>query len=420
MINFCVFEDSYYKQLMPLTETRPACSLLVGTNTIFDKIKYFYNYGNITIHCREYLKKTISKQYSDHTINNINSGAPCFFINGRLILNHHLANIFSQIKGKNNYLFTYNNQVVAAYLRGDTLNVMIQLLQDTPTPIEIIDVLRKKCICNEIDAANLLTNIWDIININPSIIENDFNNEKQYGIIKGNIKPFTIIYNENNVFINSNSTIEDFVLINAEKGPVYIDDDVYIQSNTRIEGPVYIGSHTKILGGKISNSSIGKHCKVAGEVSNCIFQGYSNKAHDGFLGHSHIGKWVNLGANTITSNLKNNYSKVKVINNKQVYKTPQQFLGSFIGDHVKTSINTSINTGTIIHFASTLTEKNITTKEIPPYTWGEPEKNEKQDIEKFIKTTKTIMNRRNIDLTQNEIELYKYLYELYVHEKVNA
>tara|TARA_A100001015_G_scaffold313493_1_gene420843 strand:- start:5660 stop:6922 length:1263 start_codon:yes stop_codon:yes gene_type:complete len=420
MINFCVFEDSYYKQLMPLTETRPACSLLIGTNTIFEKIKYYYDYGNITIHCRDYLKKTVAKQYTDHTINNINSGAPCFFINGRLVLDNNLTNVFSQIKGKNNYLFTFNNQVIACFLRGDILNEMIELLKTIPTPYEIIEILRKKCICKEIDSANLLTNIWDIINLNPSVIENDFKNENQFGIIKGNIKPFTIIYNENNVYINANSTIEDFVLINAEKGPVFIDNDVYIESNTRIEGPVYIGSHTKILGGRISNSSIGKHCKIGGEVNNCVFQGYSNKAHDGFLGHSHVGKWVNLGANTTTSNLKNNYSKIKILSNNQTFKTPQQFLGSFIGDHVKTSINTSINTGTIIHMGSTLTKKDITTKEIPAFTWGNPEDKEKQDIEKFIKTTKTIMKRRNIDLTQNEIDLYKYLFELYSHEKINA
>ncbi len=411
MINFCVFEDSYYKELLPLTETRPACDLLVGITTIFNKIKYFYDYGNITIHCREYLKNSLSKHYPDHTINNINSGAPCFFINGRLILDNNLTTIFSQIKGKHNYLFTQNNQVIATFLRGDTLHEMIELLKNIPTSAEIINILRTKCICKEIDTATLLTNIWDIINVNPKIIENDFKHKNQFGIIKGNIRPFTSIYNENNVFINSNSTIEDFVLINAEKGPVYIDSNVYIESNTKIEGPVYIGNNSKIFGGKISASSIGKNCRIKGDVQNTIFQGYSNKAHDGFIGHSHIGKWVNLGAGTTFSNLKHNYNKIKIKTNHQVITTTEQFLGSFIGDHVKTSINTSINAGTIIHFGSTLTQKNIIEKDISSFTWGHPEDSIKQDLSKFISTAKKVMKRRNIELTQNEIDLFSFLHQ---------
>lgn len=411
MINFCVFEDSYYKELLPLTETRPACDLLVGITTIFNKIKYFYDYGNITIHCREYLKNSLSKHYPDHTINNINSGAPCFFINGRLILDNNLTTIFSQIKGKHNYLFTQNNQVIATFLRGDTLHEMIELLKSIPTSAEIINILRTKCICKEIDTATLLTNIWDIINVNPKIIENDFKHKNQFGIIKGNIKPFTSIYNENNVFINSNSTIEDFVLINAEKGPVYIDSNVYIESNTKIEGPVYIGNNSKIFGGKISASSIGKNCRIKGDVQNTIFQGYSNKAHEGFIGHSHVGKWVNLGAGTTFSNLKHNYNKIKIKANNNVITTTEQFLGSFIGDHVKTSINTSINAGTIIHFGSTLTQKNITEKDIPSFTWGNPEDSIKQDLNKFISTAKKVMKRRDIELTQNEIDLFSFLHQ---------
>ena len=420
MINFCIFEDSYYKKLFPITETRLACSTLVGISSIFEKIQSYYDHGNITLHCRDYIKPTLAKKYPNNGINNINTGAPCFFINGRLIMDNNIANTFAQIKGKNNYLFTYNNQVVSAFVRGDLLQEMSLLLKDIPTPSDMIQILRNKCICKELDNVNMLTNIWDLVTLNPQIIKNDFKNKNQYGIIKGNIKPFTIIYNENNVFINTESTIEDFVLIDATKGPVFIDKNVYIQSNARIEGPAYIGSHSKILGGKLSNSSIGTHCKVSGEISNCIFQGYSNKSHDGFLGHSYVGQWVNLGANTITSNLKNNYSNIKIINNHQLHDTQEQFLGTFFGDHVKTSINTAINTGTIIHFASTLTDKEINEKEILPFTWGSAKTNEKQNFEKFIRSTKKIMMRRNIDLTQNEIELFKYLYTLYTYEKVNV
>ncbi|RAP29822.1 hypothetical protein DID76_03795 [Candidatus Marinamargulisbacteria bacterium SCGC AG-414-C22] len=420
MINFCIFEDSYYKNLLPLTELRPACDLLVGTSSIYDKIHKEFNYGNITIHCRDYLKPTLKKSYPNISINNINTGAPCLFINGRLILDSHTASIFSKIKEKNNYLFTYNNQVVATFLRGDLLNSMSELLKDQPNPTDIITLLRHNCITKELENIHLLSNLKDIIIKNPAIIEQDFKQANQLGIIKGTIKPYTAIYNENNVFINENTIIEDFVLIDASKGPVYIDDHVTIEANSRLEGPLYIGSHSKIYGGKVSRSSIGTHCKIAGEISQSIFQGFSNKAHSGFIGHSYIGQWVNLGANTTTSNLKNNYSTIKLVNQNQVIDTGELFIGAFIGDHVKTSINTTINTGSVIHMGSNIIHSPINYKEIPPFSWGPSATNEKYDLNKFIITAKNIMKRRHIELSKNNEELFQYLHNKYCYEKINV
>ena len=182
-------------------------------------------------------------------------------------------------------------------------------------------------------------------------------------------------------------------------------------AHSRIEGPVYIGENTTILGGNIKSSSIGKNCKIYGEVSDSIFQGYSNKAHHGFIGHSYIGEWVNLGAGTTTSNLKINYDNVKLKKGNQLIQTQSMFLGSIIGDYAKTAIGVQLNTGTIIHTGSVLLESYQNIKEIPSFSWGNPKNNKTVDIEKFIRTTQNMYHRRNKKLDDRQIELLNFLYE---------
>ena len=160
MINFCVFEDDGYKQLSPLTDIRPACDLLLGTRTLFEKVISYYDYGNVTIHCRDYLKKVVSEYYPNYAVNNINIGAPCFFINGRLILNDYLVDLFSKINQKNNYLFTSGDHVVSVYLRGELLQKMIHLLKGTPSSKEMIDLLRKNCITKDLNNVEMVTNTF--------------------------------------------------------------------------------------------------------------------------------------------------------------------------------------------------------------------------------------------------------------------
>ena len=413
MINFCIFEDEFYKNLLPLTDCKPACDLLVGINTLLDKISHYYNHGNISIQCRSHLKFVLKKKYPNLSINTLNYGAPCFFINARLIIEEHLYTIFDQIDEKHNYLYTYNNQVVATYLRGSLLTKMGTLLETIPSPSKIIKEFRKNCITKELDSVKMLTNIEDIIHFNPHFIHSDFKQKGKFGIIKGEFNPFSVIYNEENVFIEEESQIEDFVLLNAKNGPIYIDRGVVIQAQSRIEGPVYIGKNTTIFGGGVKSSSIGESCKISGDVSNSIIQGFSNKAHEGFIGHSYIGEWVNLGAGTTTSNLKVNYKPIKIVQNNQINDTKSLFLGSIIGDYVKTAIGVKLNAGTIIHTGSILLDTLLDIKEYPPFSWGNPTLQKKIDIKKLIETTHTVYKRRNKKLNDREAELLTHLFEHY-------
>lgn len=411
MISFCIFEDSAYSTLYPITQTSPIYAIRVGTSTLFEKALRFFNHGTLTLHCRPELKPLLKEAYPGLSINNCNAGSPCLFLNGRVILNDDLAKQINTIDENTNTLLTYHNTVIAAYLKGDALQDMIALLQgDPPNNEALITHIRPYCTCLELNTCDLITAPWDLLTLNSPYIKADFQHHGQAGIIKGNLQPYTAIYNENNVYIDTQCTIEDFVVINAQKGPVIIESGVYIHAHTRLEGPLFIGKNSQILGGLIARSSIGRHCKVAGELSDTILSDYSNKAHAGFVGHSFIGKWVNLGAHTTTSNLKNTYGTITMSLNGKKIETNQQFLGSIIGDHVKTAIGTLFNTGTIVSFGATVFNHESTTKSYPPFCWGPPTDNTMATFEKWLQYQSRMMARRSLELSQDYAAYLKQLY----------
>lgn len=411
IVNICIYEDQQHQDLMPITCIRPAYDILLGADTLLDKIYRYFDYANINLHCREFLKKLEKEKHPRTSVNNINTGSPCLFINGRILMTQKLYKTFTQIDEQHSYLFTHKGQVLATYLRSDLLALMKQTLTHTAHSKTIIQLLRPKTITKEIENVDIINTPWDIIRLNPKVIISDYRYKNTPGIIKADLKPFVSIYNENNVFIDKNSTIEDFVVLNADTGPIYIEKDVSIEANTRLEGPLYIGQNTQILSGsRIKSSSIGPFCKIAGEVSSSTFQGYSNKAHEGFVGNSFIGEWGNLGANTTLSNLKNTYSKINVQTAKKTIPTDQQFLGSILGDFIKTSINTTLNAGTTIHFGSTLYDAGFHAKYIPPFSWGTPNKYTSHNLEKFLKTAEIMMTRRNKKCNDAFKETIHYIY----------
>ncbi|HYK83475.1 MAG TPA: putative sugar nucleotidyl transferase [Gemmatimonadales bacterium] len=166
------------------------------------------------------------------------------------------------------------------------------------------------------------------------------------------------------------ATVEPGVVFDLRAGPVVLESGVAVRAGTRLEGPLWVGANARLLGGPIRVSAIGPRSHVRGEVSNCVFLGYANKAHDGFVGHSVIGRWVNLGAGTITSNLKNTYGPVRLDVAGTPIETGLQFLGSLIGDHAKTAIGTLLGTGTVIGAGANVFDAVRPPKYVPPFAWG--------------------------------------------------
>jgi UDP-N-acetylglucosamine diphosphorylase/glucosamine-1-phosphate N-acetyltransferase len=191
------------------------------------------------------------------------------------------------------------------------------------------------------------------------------------------------------------ATLEPGVVLDARKGGIVLERDVMVRSGTRIEGPARVRQGSWLLGGHFRHVSVGPHCRLHGEISSCAFTGYANKSHDGFLGHSVIGEWVNLGAGTIGSNLKNTYGPIRLDIGETRLETTRTNLGALIGDHVKTAIGTLLPTGAVIGTGANLFHGPRAPKYTPPFAWG-GDSDEQMAVEAFIETAKRVMPRRDI------------------------
>jgi UDP-N-acetylglucosamine diphosphorylase/glucosamine-1-phosphate N-acetyltransferase len=182
-------------------------------------------------------------------------------------------------------------------------------------------------------------------------------------------------------------------------GPILVRRGSTISAFTRITGPCYIGENTIIAGDRITKCSIGEVSKIRGEISSSIVLGHSNKGHTGFVGHSYIGRWVNLGAGTTTSNLKNTYGVIGLLTSGGRRETRMQYLGSLVGDHAKTGIGTMLNTGTLIGAGANVFGTSMPSKYVPPFAWGNSTPHGVYAVDRFLAVAERVMARRHVDLS---------------------
>ena len=257
--------------------------------------------------------------------------------------------------------------------------------------------------------------VWDMIkNINTQIEEDYKIIFKKLYFNSLNISNFDIIGKKEDLIINKNVSVYPFVVFDTTEGNIIIEKNVKISSFSLIKGPIFIGENSEINNAKISSSVIGKNCKIGGEISNSIIQDFTNKNHEGFLGHSFLSSWVNIGALATTSNLKNNYGIVKITEEDKIINTNCIKFGSILGNFVKIGIGNMLNTGTIIDIGSSIFE-NQTKKYIRSFSWG---LEQRYEINKFIQDTKKILKRRNSTLLHEEESLIKELFQTVSYETV--
>lgn len=251
------------------------------------------------------------------------------------------------------------------------------------------------------DHLYLLNALTDVFTHNERAIKSDFR-LITHGRISEPIDPTVIVLGDpGDVFIEPGAQVEACYL-NTRSGPIYIGSDAVVMEGTVLHGPVAILEHATVRAtARISGgSTIGPHCKVGGEISNSVIQGYSNKAHDGFLGNSVIGEWCNLGADTNTSNLKNNYSEVSIHHypTRQMRSTGLTFCGLLMGDHSKCGINTMFNTGTVVGVSANIFGGGFPPKYIPSFSWGGADGITSYDRDKALSTARKVMARRSLQL----------------------
>jgi|TARA_B100000315_G_scaffold247327_1_gene275871 UDP-N-acetylglucosamine diphosphorylase/glucosamine-1-phosphate N-acetyltransferase len=408
-VQYIIFDGESTTNFYPLTYTKPAFDLYLGTKTLLDNLVEKLSLKKYDLMVQPHLKE-ITCNIHNTTINPHTSEEDIVFINGRLILNQETQNLLQM---NEHFTALSNGELALAKLGKKASN---NLLQGEKTLKNLESGLKSY----DLSTFSLIRYPWELIDRNPLAIEEQFKMT-----LKGEVPDLTnceVLGPNNNLKFEGNVLVESNVLFDLRKGPVLISDGAEIQSNTRIEGPAYIGEKTQIRSAQIrSGTSIGHHCKISGEVECSIISSYSNKAHDGFLGHSYVGEWVNIGAGTSNSDLKNTYGVIKMnVGNVEV-NTASNKIGCFISDYVKTSIGCFIYTGKRIGVASHI--HGYVTEDVPSFTIHAKSLTGKSfELHKnsAIETQKRIMKRRNRNQTSYEKDLLNQVFEMTQDERYIA
>lgn len=411
-MQICLFEDLNCEHFEPLIYSRPTYNLYSGMMRLRDKIKRAYPGVDIHFHTREYLEPFIALKNPGYTVNKVEHN-DILFINGRILAPLNLDEIIP-LKDNANKLYVNGDTIIAARVSGKKLEE-INKSMDKLFDVSIFDGL----FVEHVDV-KYATYIWDLIFNSKNEIENDFIRVKQERNIKpgeynrGTILDGVHLIERDNIHIAEGAIVMPGVVIDASRGPVMIDRNATVYPNAVLEGPVYIGEGTKVKSCAMiyEGASIGKICKVGGEIEESIILPYTNKQHQGFLGHAYLGSWVNIGADTNNSDLKNNYGTVKITVNGEQVDSGMQFLGLIMGDHSKTAINTMFNTGTVVGFSSNIFGAGFPDKYIPSFAWGGVDSFTTYDIEKSIETAKRVVARRGRTISSQEEYLFRKVFEL--------
>ncbi len=390
-----VLIDLNWKHLLPLTFSKSVSELLVGIDTIGEKWTRQFGQEPLMLTAK-YLQDGYN--WSDKE--------ELTLINASVIPTDSLAEAIEQLK--NNQFLTYRGKFVA----GKIVEIDSEKLSkdlEMGNSLSLLWAGSEEIFYN--DECLIIEKPSDIFTYNDAILRQDFD-----GITKGfrtTDFPRDVLPKGGDIFIEDGANLNHCVL-NASTGPIYIGKDAEVMEGSLIRGPFSLGANSTLkMGAKIYGAtSIGRHCKVGGEVNNCIVSDFSNKGHDGFLGNSVIGSWCNIGADTNTSNLKNNYGEVSVWSypEEKIVKKGMQFHGLVMGDHSKAGINTMFNTGTTLGMCCNIFDSGFPPKFLPSFSWGSAQKGfEDFKMEKAIEAATAMMERRKKSWTKRDEKIFEFV-----------
>ncbi len=413
MRDICIFEDGHYSKLLPLVYLRPVYRLRCGMVTLEEKISRQYPQSKLTLFCRDYLAAVLKEEANCPVNESPSNEEGVLFLNGRLLLSESPALEGDEEIGLKDDIIVY----ARLNARNASLFTSQIALSDDPA-----GRLKSKGIKTVEVEATLISYPWDLIHHNPEQIKEDFKILAPQPAIEGRVDEGAHILNKNEVFIGAGTRVKPGVVLDAEEGPIYLGRNVTVFPNATIEGPAFVGDKSLIkTGAKIyEGTSIGEVCKVGGEVEESIIHSYSNKQHDGFLGHAYLGMWVNLGADTNNSDLKNNYGSVRVFVEGKLIDSGSLFVGLTMADHAKAGINTMFTTGTVVGVGSNVFGAGFPEKLVPSFSWGGKEDMVAYRLDKFIEASGRVMGRRKIELSAAAKELIRKVFEMTASERKTA
>ena len=383
-----VFSDAqYWEDFLPLTFTKPISELRCGILTFAERWEKLLDIREKRYITEEYLEVKYPRYEKKESL---------------LIVPNFLPTekVLDQIKNLQfGEALVYENELLVAKINLENFGLhQIEKMTDIEEELTVFK------------------HPTDIFYFNEKAINFDFDLLTNGRISQPLSETNGFLGNKEDIFIEEGAEIE-FATINAKTGKIYIGKNAEVMEGCNLRGPIALCEGAKFnLGAKIYGATtIGPYSKIGGEVNNIVVQGYSNKGHDGFVGNSVVGEWCNFGADTNSSNLKNNYSEVKLwsYKHKKFVGTGLQFTGVIMGDHAKTAINTQLNTGTIIGVAANIFKTGFPPNLVDNFSWGGMRGDEKFTINKVYEVAEKMMNRRKISLTQADKDILRYIFENY-------
>ena len=382
-MNYILFDGAVRSQLLPFTFTRPVADIRVGILTIREKWEKFLNTTTSTI-TEDYLSEKWPMVEMEENI----------IINAAFL---PTAELVEQVKNLQPGEGIFHEEDVVAFHAYEEQEVDFQ-----------------ECTNIEMEGkAILVEHTWDIFKLNGEAIEADFELLTQDRESEKISSTNQVIAPEN-IFLEEGAKVECAIL-NASQGPIYIGAGAEIMEGSIVRGPFALCEHATLkLGAKIYGpTTVGPHSKVGGEVNNSVIFGYSNKGHDGFLGNSVLGEWCNLGADTNTSNLKNNYAEVRLWDyaSEKFAPTGLQFCGLMMGDHSKCGINTMFNTGTVVGVSANIFGAGFPRNFIPSFSWGGSGGTTTYKTDKAFEVAEKVMGRRDIEFSEEDKAILEKVFE---------
>ncbi len=387
MANFIIYDDSSIRPwLLPFTFTRPVSEIRCGIWTLTQKWQHFLK-ARPSFLTESYLQAKFPLLTTDDNV----------FLNGAVCATKSIA------------------QAVGSLNEGEAL-IGNDLIIAYRSPYEVVDPKNELKLISFIEPFTVIQRVWDIYGENGAQIKADFEAITHNRTSQPIDDPYTYCYSPHQIFVEEGANIRASVL-NAQNGPIYIGKNATIHEGSVIMGPFSLGNDATVnWGAKMRmNTSIGPYCKIGGEVSNSVLFGCSNKGHDGFLGNSVVGEWCNLGANCNNSNLKNDYTNVKLYSyaTHTLEDSNRLFCGLFMGDFTKAGISTMFNTGTVVGVNVNVFGAGFQPKHIPSFTWGGASEGfTEYRLEKALQVVEETISRKGEPFTENDQEILKHVFEI--------
>jgi UDP-N-acetylglucosamine diphosphorylase/glucosamine-1-phosphate N-acetyltransferase len=403
----CLFEDRGVANLEPLTCTRPAFDLLCGQTALGSKQCRHFAPCTVGFLVRPLLVDVLRGQHPTTPINDLAwlRAEPAILVNSRWL---PPPGVVSSLTGP--CVAMIGDEVAYAVVGPDRLTYC------SANTLEDCLETWKNNLPRHPAGGRLISYLWELVDLNGDQLCQDFQPQPTSGgRLPQPCHPTPAVVGPvDRLLVDPTAQIDPFVVADTTRGPVVIDREAGVSAFSRLEGPCYVGPQTQVMGAKIrSGTTLGPYCRIGGEVEASIIQGHSNKYHDGFLGHSYVGEWVNLGAGTSNSDLRNDYGEVTVTVNGQPQATGRTKVGCFIGDHTKTGLGTLLNTGSNIGvFANLLPAGTLLPKYVPAFgSWWNGTLADRTDFPKLMDTAATMMRRRGQTFTETHAALYRALFD---------